>query len=630
MAQSPQLTAVYQRAWILQQRARKLPVSQQVILSQALEELQAVLEELQASEASLHAQNEALVSTHQALEAERQRYQELFEFAPDGYLVTDAHGRIQEANAAIAALLHVSQPFLVGKPLLVFIDRPDHSRFHLTLDRLQQLDKLQDWEVRLRSHQRSSFEAALTVSVVRNAAGSIVTLRWLLRDITEQKQLERLLESLNTELERQVQERTAQLQEALDFESGLKRITDSVRDSLDESQILQTVVQELVLVLGLIRCNTSLYDLDLAASIIGYEFANAAFAVVSPPTQGQVVAMSTFPEGYRQLLHGESFQFCELAVNATHQDTILACPITDDQGVLGDLRLFKQQQDTFSESELRLVQQVTNQCAIAMRQARLYQASQRQIQEMKKLDQLKDSFLSTTSHELRSPVANMRMAIRMLQVALAQERAVAAVANSKAGGAVDRYLQILDTECNREISLINDLLDFQRLEAGEQPLVIEPIWLQDWLPNVVTPFHERASDRQQTLQVNVSQALPAFVSDPAMLERIVTELLNNACKYTPLEGQITVNVQTVIQVPFDSLQIRMSNTSGAISADELTRLFDKFYRIPHADPWKQGGTGLGLALVKKQTEYLGGKITAESTPGQLCFTIELPFIEQIA
>ncbi|PSB31869.1 PAS domain-containing protein [Stenomitos frigidus] len=101
MAQSPQLTAVYQRARVLQQRARKLP-AQQAILSQALQELQAVLEELQASEESLPEQNEALVSTRQAVEAERQRYQELFAFAPDGYLVTDANDRIQEANAAIA------------------------------------------------------------------------------------------------------------------------------------------------------------------------------------------------------------------------------------------------------------------------------------------------------------------------------------------------------------------------------------------------------------------------------------------------------------------------------------------------------------------------------------------------
>ena len=622
---SPQLKAVYHRAGVLQERANDLPESQQTLLSEALEELHAVLEELQASESELRHQNEALINTRQAVESERQRYRELFEFAPDGYLVTDANGSIQEANNAIASLLKISQPFLVGKPLLIFIDRPDHASFHLKLDQLQQLDKLQDWQIRLRSPQRSPFDASLTVAVVRNAAGQIASLRWLLRDITERKQVERLLENLNSELERQVQERTTELQQALDFEAGLKRITDKVRDSLDESQILQTVVQELACVFNLICCDTALYDLDLATSTVQYEFTNFEVegVAISPSSLGQVISMRILPETYRQLLRGEYFQFCELAQNSTCHFTVLACPIVDDQGVLGDLWLFKPQQDCFSEPEIRLVQQVANQCAIAIRQARLYQASQVQIQEMKKLDQLKDSFLSTTSHELRSPVTNMRMAIRMLKIALAQERAAAEEAKKlEKRNTVDRYLQILETECNREISLINDLLDLQRLEADEHSLSMEPIQLQDWLLQVAIPFQARAIDRQQTFQMNFSSNLPVLISDPATLERILAELFNNACKYTPQNGQITVT----IQAQSDSMQICISNTSGEISADDLTYIFDKFYRIPNADPWKQGGTGLGLALVQKLIEHLGGTITVESLSGQILFTVTLPIL----
>ncbi len=622
MPQSPQLKAVYQRATVLQNRANDLPESQHILVSQALEELQTVLEELQVSEEELRCQNEALLATRQAVEAERQRYQELFEFAPDGYLVTDANGRIQEANAAIAELLNVSQQSLVDKPLLVFIAQPDRTTFHLTLDRLQQLDKLQDWEVRLRSPQRSPFEAAVTVSTVRDALGQVVTLRWLLRDITEQKQVERLLENLNADLERQVQERTAQLQQGLDFEAGLKHITDKVRDSLDEGQILQAAVQELTLVLNLACCNTAVYDIDLGTATVRHEFINVdtVGADYFPSVLGRVSLMATLPNTYRQLLQGECFQFCETDSHLARQLTILACGIPSDQGVLNDLWLFKQSGDVFSEPEIRLVQQVKNQCAIAIRQAQLYQASQVQVQELKKLDQLRDSFLSTTSHELRSPVANMRMAIRMLDLAIAQERGAADLTKAEKANAVDRYLQILDAECNREISLINDLLDFQRLEASEHPLVIKPICLQDWLPNIVAPFKVRAGDRQQTLQADVPPALPVLVSDPTTLERVVTELLTNACKYTPLAGQITIK----IQAQPDAMQLIVSNTSVKIPPDELAHIFDKFYRIPNSDPWKQGGTGLGLALAQKLTEHLGGTIAVESTSEQLCFTIELP------
>jgi len=618
MPQSPQLQAVYQRATALQNRANDLPEFQQLLVSKALEELQAVLEELQVSEEELRFQNETLLGTRQILEAERQRYQELFDFAPDGYLVTDANGRIQEANAAIATLLRVSQAFLVDKPLLVFVDQPDRATFHLTLDRLQQVNKLQDREVRLRSPKRSPFEAAVTVSTVRNALGQIISLRWLLRDITEQKQAA----GLNAELERQVQERTAQLQQALNFEASLKHITDKVRDRLDEGEILQAAVQELTLVLGLACCHTAVYDIGLTTATVRHEFVNVdAFGIKDFPSfLDRVIPMATLPNTYHQLLQGECFQFCETGSGLARHLTVLACGIPNDQGVLNDLWLFKQSGDVFSELEIRLVQQVRNQCAIAIRQARLYQAAQVQVQELKKLDQLKDSFLSTTSHELRSPMANMRMAIRMLNLAIAQERGAAELTKAEKANAVDRYLQILDAECNREIALINDLLDFQRLEAGEHSFVAEPICLQDWLPKIVAPFQLRAGDRLQTVQIDMPLELPILISDLATLERVVTELLTNACKYTPLAGQITIK----IQAQPDAMQLIVSNTSVEISPDELAHIFDKFYRIPNSDPWKQGGTGLGLALVQKLTEHLGATIAVESASGQLRFTIELP------
>ena len=131
---------------------------------------------------------------------------------------------------------------------------------------------------------------------------------------------------------------------------------------------------------------------------------------------------------------------------------MLACPIFDDQGVLGDLWLISQPHHAFNQLELRLVQQVAASCAIALRQARLYTAATAQVKELEKLNALKDDFFSTVSHELRTPLSNMKMAISMLKNPSIVERQ-------------QRYLQILQTECNREIELINDLLDLQRLEV---------------------------------------------------------------------------------------------------------------------------------------------------------------------
>jgi len=287
----------------------------------------------------------------------------------------------------------------------------------------------------------------------------------------------------------------------------------------------------------------------------------------------------------------------------------------DDQGAIGDLWLFKPTEAEFDELEIRLVQQVANQCAIAIRQARLYQTAQSQVQELRRLDALKDDFLSTVSHELRTPVANIRMAIEMLEINLIRGGTLG-ISPDKAA----RYLNILRNECEREAGLINNLLDLQRLTAEAQPLYLGVIDLPTWLPQIVQPFEERAQARQQSLQLEIAPDLPPLLSDAGSLAQVLSELLNNACKYTPDQERITVSAVAIA----GGIAIQVTNTGIEIPANELPQVFDKFYRVPSADPWKQGGTGLGLALVQKLIEHLGGAIAVLSEAGQTQFTLTLP------
>src|SRR6266849_3825008 len=137
------------------------------------------------------------------VETERQRYQDLFEFVPDGYLVTDAEGTIREANRAAAALLNIPQESLPGQPLVGFIPAEERGAFDLELSRLRQVDLVQDWEVRLQAHDGAPLIAAVTAAAVRDAAGTLTALHWLLRDLTERKlEEEGLRESLRESEER--------------------------------------------------------------------------------------------------------------------------------------------------------------------------------------------------------------------------------------------------------------------------------------------------------------------------------------------------------------------------------------------------------------------------------------------
>ncbi|MGJ3246205.1 MAG: GAF domain-containing sensor histidine kinase [Elainellaceae cyanobacterium] len=450
------------------------------------------------------------------------------------------------------------------------------------------------------------------ISALQALGRQVVTQLELRRNLIELSQATTARERVEETLCRY----TVQLQQALDYESKLKRITDKVRDSLDENQILETAVLELASLSQVAYCNASIHSADQQTVIVKAECSSPPHRNHSRP----ILNPSEFSDIYHQLQDSYSFQFCaSLPAFAQHQMedyvAVLMCPILDDHGVLGDLVLVKDKDLSFSESEIRLVQQVTNQCAIAIRQAWLYEAVQAQVRELEKLNSLKDEFLSTVSHELRTPISNIKVAIQMLDVSLKK-----AGFPSSPGQPIAKYLEILRSECHREISLINDLLDLARIDSGMEYFVLTDINLRTWLPSISEPFAKRAQSQQQKFQIEIPSELPDLTTDLSSLSRILCELLNNACKYTPPGHTILVEAY----ITPSGFQISVRNSGTSLSANELKRIFDKFYRIPKNDPWKHGGTGLGLALVKQLVEKLQGSITVTSEQEWTRFLICLP------
>lgn len=177
----------------------------------------------------------------------------------------------------------------------------------------------------------------------------------------------------------------------------------------------------------------------------------------------------------------------------------------------------------------------------------------------------------------------------------------------------------------RELSLVNDLLDLQRINAETYPVDLTLVQIQHWIPHIIEPFVNQARTKQKTLQVEIAANLPTFQTDTHVLTRIVSELLQNACKYTPPNAGIKVMVEMLqFQTSLPHLHIKVCNSGIEIAADELSRIFDPFYRIPQRDCWAQGGTGLGLALVKKFVMHLGGSVVANSQDNQTRFSVYLP------
>lgn len=246
-------------------------------------------------------------------------------------------------------------------------------------------------------------------------------------------------------------------------------------------------------------------------------------------------------------------------------------------------------------------------CQEVMEQRIALEIAQLRVVEMQKLAELKDEFISTVSHELRTPLSNMNLAIHMLAQQSPPEQQ-------------HPYLKILERECGRETELINDLLDLQRLDSGKcQPLLQEPIQVGEWLESIGKSFAARAQERG--LELSLSPCECTIAAERRSLERVVSELLNNACKYTPAGEQVHVQAGHGAD---GSFVLRVCNTGVEIPLEFQERIFERFYRMPDRNTLSQGGTGLGLGLVRKLVQRMGGSIRVESGDGQTTFVLELP------
>jgi PAS domain S-box-containing protein len=210
-ALSSKIRALEQQTEGLRQNAQQDPSHQEVFSATVIEELQTSLEELHVAEEELHQQNEELILAQRTLAEERQRYRDLFEFAPDGYVVTDPKGIVREANQAAARILGVPQRALVGKPLVLYFAKGDHASFYTVLQRVAQGEDIYAWSTAIQPRTRGRMEMSVNV-VQQDRGGQSAGLLWLLHDITEQVHAREQLRALNAELDARVQQRTAELQ----------------------------------------------------------------------------------------------------------------------------------------------------------------------------------------------------------------------------------------------------------------------------------------------------------------------------------------------------------------------------------------------------------------------------------
>ncbi len=233
----------------------------------------------------------------------------------------------------------------------------------------------------------------------------------------------------------------------------------------------------------------------------------------------------------------------------------------------------------------------------------------RDVTEYRRLAEMRKDFVANVSHELRTPVASLRAVVGALQSGAIDDPEAA-----------ERFLGSLDSEVERLSRLLEDLLNLSELESGKTVLRRTLVCLRELAEEAVRDLQSIADSNGLTVSVGIPKELSVQV-DRAQIKQVMTNLLDNAIKYTPEGGSIEVYGRDANN--FVTVSVR--DTGVGIPLEDLDRIFERFYRVDKARSRKMGGTGLGLAIVQDIVEAHGGRVMVDSEAGQgSTFTIVLP------
>jgi len=283
--------------------------------------------------------------------------------------------------------------------------------------------------------------------------------------------------------------------------------------------------------------------------------------------------------------------------------TILSMPLLRNSEALGTIVIRRRDVSPFTEKQIALLATFADQAVIAIENVRLFDEIQDKSRQLEMASENKSRFLSSMSHELRTPL-NAIIGLTELMV------------TNAARFGTDKALEPLrrvNAAGTHLLSLINEVLDLSKIEAGKLELNSEPIDLARLIDEVIGTAGQLAEKNKNRLIVEAQQNVGALKADPMRLKQILLNLLSNACKFTK-EGEVALRVRKVVDGRA-WVELAVANTGIGLTAEQQAKLFQDFTQADSLTARRYGGTGLGLALSRKLARMMGGDVTVTSEEG---------------
>jgi signal transduction histidine kinase len=423
----------------------------------------------------------------------------------------------------------------------------------------------------------------------------------------------------NTRLLGELRARTSELMRSVDELTALGDVSRALSSTLDLDAVLQTIVARANQLAGTDAC--SVFEYDDATEAFHLRATNnldeevVTLARQTPTRKGEGVqgrmALTRQPVQVPDIAEEDAYHGpLRDTLLRTGTRAVLAIPMLRENELIGGLTVNKRTPGEFSPEVIELLRTFATQSALAIQNARLFHEIEVKSRQLEAASRHKSEFLANMSHELRTPLNAIIGFSEVLGERMFGEL------NEKQ----EEYLKDIHASGQHLLSLINDILDLSKVEAGRMELELTDFNLPATLDNALPLVRERAGRRGIALHITTDERLDYIRADERKVRQVVLNLLSNAIKFTPEGGRIDVRAI----LADGAVEVSVSDTGVGIAPEDQDAIFEEFRQVGTAEK-KVEGTGLGLALSRKFIELHGGRIWVKSEPGVgSTFTFSIP------